>query len=285
MTAMSWLEEAWVVSQDPDNEAVFVSLTGPHGGQGPALSVRVGGSGPRDGVTGHFPALPTAGTHGLVGFPRLDHRNGVWLCSVLTQQTDASAHVPGNGAADYAAHYGGGFSYRAETGAITESLPEGTVIQIGPAPPTLTRHTVDQNQARQRTPFLPAQRVAQAPGTFAASITAPNGASAVLTASGAWQMTAASGQAISLTAGGTTWSIDGSGNVTVSGDNTVHITGSGVVAITAGGALTVSSSSSVTVSSSTVVNIVAPSITAGNGGSLQAVQLANSTSSTVFKAQ
>jgi hypothetical protein len=253
--------EAWVVSQDPDNYGLFVSLSGPFGGAGPTLSVRVGTHGPRDGVTGHFPALPTAGTHGVVCFPRQDSRNGVWLCSTSTQLTDADNHQPGNGASDYAAHYGGGWSYRDHNGSLVEAFPDGTVIQAGPTLPAPTRHTIDGNQARQRTPFPLAQRITQPVSPFPLSIQHPTGASAVLTASGGWQITAASGQTVVL-------SVAGGAVFTVAGNN-----------------LTVASDATVTVTSSTAINLVAPAISATNGGAAIAVQLANSTTSTVFKAQ
>jgi len=207
--------EAWVVSQDADNYAVFVSLAGPFGGAGPTLAVRVGSHGPRDGVTGHFPALPTAGTHGIVCFPRQDSRNGVWLCSVSTQLTDADNHQPGNGASDYAAHYGGGWSWRGQDGTVAEVLPDGTAIQLGPVLPAPTRHTVDGQQMRQRTAWPTAQRVAQAVSPFPLSISHPTGASGVLTASGGWSVTAASGQPVMLSANGSSVVIDGAGNITM----------------------------------------------------------------------
>ena len=256
-----WPVKAWVTQQDPDNYGVFVCLFGPLGGQGPTLSVQVLTHGPRDGVAGRFPALPTAGTHGLVVFSSGDERNGVWLGAISTQFTDADAHAPGNGAADYAAHYGGGWSWRGQDGTVAEVLPDGTVIQLGPVLPAPTRHTVAADQSRQRTPWPVAQRVAQAVGAFPLSITSPNGASAVLGASGGWQITAASGQAVSLSvAGGASFTLSGA-TLTVGSDTTVNI------------------------ASSSAINLTAPAISATNGGAAIAVQLANSTSSTVFKAQ
>lgn len=224
MRAPPWAP-AWVTAQDPDNEAVFVSLDGPYGGQGPTVAVQVGGHGPRDGVTGHYPALPTQGTHGLVAFPRGDYRNGVWICSISTQLTDASAHAPGNGAADYAAHYGGGWSWRGQDGTVVEALPDGTIVQLGPVLPAPTRHTIDGSQVRQRTAFAPAQRVPQAPSAFPLTISHPTGASGLLTASGAWQLSAAPGQTVVIKANGASVTIDASGNLQIVGITSIAMTG------------------------------------------------------------
>lgn len=210
-----WLAEAVVTAQDSDNYAVFVSLSSGFGGQIPTLSVRVGTQGPRDTVRGHFPELPLPGTAGIVAFTRGDLRNGIWLCSVSTQLTDAIAQSPGSGSIAYAAHYGGGWSQRSIDGSITETLPDGTILQIGPTLPAPTRHVLGANQERVRSPFPAAQRVPQPPGAFPLSISHPTGASAVLTASGGWLVHAASGQAVSLTANGATVSLDASGNVTI----------------------------------------------------------------------
>ena len=217
------LIEAIVSAQDPDNEAVFVLLGGAYGGQGPPISVQVGTQGPRDATVGRHPALPTQGTHGVVAFPRGDFRNGIWLTSISTQFTDASAHAPGNGGADYAAHYGGGWSWRGQEGTVVEAMPDGTILQLGPTMPAPTRHTVDGQQQRQRTPFTAQQRVPQRPTPFPVSITHPTGAAATLTAAGAWQLTAATGQPITLNANGATMTIDASGNLQIVVANTVTV--------------------------------------------------------------
>ena len=229
------IAKAWVISQDPDNEAVNVALLGPFGGQMPTLSCQVLTHGPRDGVVGRFPALPTQGTHGLVAFPSQDSRNGIWLGSISTQLTDASAHAPGNGAADYAAHYGGGWSWRGQDGTVAEVLPDGTTLQLGPVLPTPTRHTVDGSQARQRTPYTAAQRRPQTPAPFPLSVTHPTGATATLSVSGAWSLVAASGQTVTLSANGSTVVIDASGNLQIVAP-TVTISGNLLVsgAVTAG---------------------------------------------------
>lgn len=228
------ISKAWVVSQDPDNEAVNVSLGGAFGGQGPTLSCQVLTQGPRDGVVGKFPALPTQGTHGIVAFVSQDSRNGVWLGAVSTQLTDASAHAPGNGAADYAAHYGGGWSWLDQDGSRNEVFPDGTVIQIGPTLHAPTRHTLDGSQARQRTAFTAVQRRPQTPSPFPLTLTSPTGASASLSASGAWAVVAAPGQTVSLSvSGGVTLILDGSGNLTVSSDVDVNINSSTAVNIAA----------------------------------------------------
>jgi len=255
------ISRAQVISQDPDNEAVYVTLLSGYGGQGAVVSVQVLTHGPRDAVVGHFPALPTPGTGGVVVFPSGDDRSGIWLGAISTQLTDASAHAPGNGGADYAAHYGGGYSYRSENGDLTEAFPDGTILQVGAAPAALTRHTVDETQQRQRTAFTAALRRPQTPSAFPVALVHPTGASGTVSAAGAWSVVAASGQAITLSAGGVTLTFDGSGNLAVSGDTTVSVT------------------------SSSAITLHAPAISAGNGGTTQGVQLADNSISTIFKAQ
>lgn len=263
MSMPPWPMKAWVTSQDPDNYAVFVALGGSHGGQGPTLSVQVLTHGPRDGVAGYFPALPTAGTHGLVCFPSGDSRNGFWMGSMTTQSTDADAHAPGNGAADYAAHYGGGYSYRDQDGSLTEAMPDGTTIQVGPTLPALTRHTIDATQARRRTAFTAAQRRPQTPGPYPVTLNHPTGALASLSASGAWAVQAAPGQSITL-------SVSGGVVVTLDGST---------------GNLTIASAANINLTSSSAIALHAPQIAAGNGGTLQRVRLADNTVTTVFAAQ
>lgn len=262
MTTMPvWPLKAWVVAQAPDDESVFVLLGGPFGGAGPALPVQVMSQGPRDAVVGRFPALPTAGTHGLVVFPSGDSRNGVWMGSISTQQTDASAHVPGNGAADYAAHYGGGWSMRSADGQTTEVFPDGTMVQVGPVTPVPTRHTIDENQQRQRTHFLPAQRIPQKPNPFPVLVQHASGASVSIDSAGSIALIAAAGQTVSLS---------------VSGGVTLTLSGS---------TLAVGSDTTVTIASSTSISLQAPIISCNNGGGVLPLRRSDNSITTVLVAQ
>ncbi len=255
------LERAIVTAQDPDGYHVFVSLLGQYGGQGPVLSVDVGTHGPRDGVTGQHPELPTPGTCGIVAFTSGDNRNGVWVCSTRNQLIDAAAQAPGLGGIAYGAHYGGGWSQRSQDGSLTEWMPDGTMIQVGPTVPQPTRHTLDQNQARQRTPFTPSERVANPPASFPITVNHSSGASIALSASGAWTVKAAPGQSMVLMVNNAMITIDTAGNVSLNSQGDVMLTASAEVAIKA------------------------PLIVASNGGLAQAVQLADNSNSIVFRAQ
>ena len=189
---------ATVISQDPDNYALNVSLQGFFGGQMPAVSVQVLTHGPRDAVRGHFPELPLPGQLGLVAFPRGDSRNGIWLGSLSPSLVDASSAAPGNGNTSFASHFGGGVTSRGRDGTLFEEFPDGTTVMIGTAAPSFTRHTVGEGQQRARTPFTAAERVAATPSPFMAVLTHPSGATASLSTAGAWTLTAAPGQSVAV---------------------------------------------------------------------------------------
>ena len=212
---MEHLSTAVVVGQDPDNYGVLVALTGKYGGQGPALSVQVGTHGPRDAVRGHFPELPLPGTHGVVAFPRKDLRNGIWLVSYSPNIVDASTLTPGQGGVAYAAHYGGGYSWRGADGTTQEGYPDGTTVTVGPSTPSLTRHTVNGKQQRVRSPYGMAQRVPAGGAAAPVTISHSSGASASISATGAVNVKAANGQTLVIQANGCTMTIDTSGNLTI----------------------------------------------------------------------
>lgn len=244
-----FISDAQVVAQDPDTYSVFVILLGPGGGQGPILPVQVLTHGPRDAVRGNFPELPVVGQTGLVAFTRGDPRNGRWLGSYSPNLIDASAMSPGIGNVEYRASYGGGWAIRNEDGSEAVWWPDGSYLLAGAATlPTPTRHTLDGNQARQRTPYTAAERVPAPPAPFPFIFAHQSGATAQVTAAGSVLLEAANGQTATVQANGATVVIDVSGNVS--------ITSSGTVAATA------------------------PSIKLGDGGTLQA--LLTATAATVF---
>jgi len=156
-------------------------------------------------------------------FPRGDPRNGHWIGAIDPALIDASAHNPGNGNIAYSSHYGGGWDHRDQVGGIYHWFPDGTSLLVGQSVPTPTRHTLDQNQARQRTAFTPSQRVPKPPAAFQAKLTHPSGATASLNASGGWVLTSAPGTSLTImVSGGVSMTLSGT-TVTVSGD--VHTTG------------------------------------------------------------
>lgn len=189
---------ATVISQDPDNYALNVSLHGYFGTQMPGVSVQVLTHGPRDGVRGNFPELPLPGQLGVICFPRGDSRSGIWVGAISPALNDASTLAPGLGTAQFAAHFGGGVSSRSRDGSLYEELPDGTTILIGHAP-TLTRHTVGSDQERSRTPFTRAERVSDPPTPFPVVLTHPTGATATLSAAGDWTLTSAPGGTVNMT--------------------------------------------------------------------------------------
>jgi hypothetical protein len=208
-----WPLMAIVVSQDPDNYALNVSVKGFLGGQMPSLPVSVLTQGPRDGVRGNFPELPTPGTWGLVVFPSGDRRSGHWLGSTTTGTADASTLAPGLGNTAYESQWAGGFNWRGQDGTTYTAWPDGSAWQMGPTAPAPTRHAVDATTlARTRVAFPMAERVLAPPGAFPGTFTHKSGASVSLSTAGAWTFTSAGGAQIVLEANGTVLVISGGGN-------------------------------------------------------------------------
>jgi hypothetical protein len=94
--------------------------------------------------------------------------------------------------------------WRGADGSEFSEFPDGSVLQIGPSAPSLTRHTVDESQVRQVTPFPLAQRRTNAPAaSFPLTYTqAGTGASLMLSATGSWVVTAGQGQTLTLQVNG-----------------------------------------------------------------------------------
>lgn len=237
---MDGMEMATVTAQDPNSFGVFVSLDR-LGGQGPTLPVQVGTPGPRDGTVFKGKAgLPTAGTRGLVSFPRGDARNGVWICAVGAGLVDASSFASGLGGLGYDAHYGGGWSWLGPDGTLLEATPDGSLLRLGPTVAAPTRHVLTGNQAQQTVAFAEGQRVATPPADpFPLSVTLASGIQVVGTPQGALTVTAAAGQVLTLVCGSTTLTLDGgSGTATIAvGAVSVEVSGtSGDITATNGAA-------------------------------------------------
>lgn len=248
---MDGMEMATVTAQDPNSFGVFVSLDR-LGGQGPTLPVQVGTPGPRDGTVFKGKAgLPTAGTRGLVSFPRGDARNGVWICAVGAGLVDASSFAPGLGGLGYDAHYGGGWSWLGPDGTMTESTPDGSLLRLGPTVAAPTRHVLTGNQAQQTVAFAEGQRVATPPGDpFPLSVTLASGIQVVGTPQGALTVTAAAGQVLTLVCGQVTVTMSGAAGTAIvaAGGTSVEVDGSGQVTATNGTATLLMVGSTVTVS-------------------------------------
>jgi len=267
------IEHAVVQQQDPDNYGLFVMILGLGGGQMTTLPVKVSTHGPRDAVRGHFPPLPLVGQTGIVVFARGDIRNGVWIGSCEPALNDASPYSPQTVGIDYAAHHDGGWSLRDATGNVAEVLADGSKFTAGAPPATPTRHTVDQNQNRQRTPFTQAERVPSPPSAFPFAISLASGVQFALDASGDGTVTFPAGKSVTLNFGGATLTFDGTGkfNIVDAGGGGIKSDGSG----------------NPTVYDATGAQIVfaAGLITASIGGTAQPVKLADNSDSTVLMAQ
>lgn len=210
----------WVTSTDGDGYGVNVALEGSAFGGMPALPAQVGTPGPRDGVRGTFPPLPTRGTRVLVAFPRGDIRNATVVCSLPGALPDANALSSAIAHANYRAEWSGFWHWHDETGNTADVWPDGSAILVGfTGIPTLTRHSLDRNQVRIQTPYTQQQRVTAATSGTPFPWTWKHSTAATVTVdvSGAVAIAAAPGHDIVLSVAGATVTVAHGGTVTVSG--------------------------------------------------------------------
>lgn len=227
MAGLPQVAHAVVYSQDPDNYGLNVLIQGHFGGQMPAIPVKVSSHGPRDGVRGHFPALPHPGQSGIVVFPRGDYRNGVWIGSFEPALNDANPNTQGTTGLHYHAHYAGDWSWRDNGGNVVETFADGSSLVVGAAPATPTRHTLDAKQARSPTPFTQPERQRVVPGAFPVTFAHKSGTTIVVGATGTFTATLAGGAIIAGDAAGNV-TITATGTMTVIGETAIH----GDVAVT-----------------------------------------------------
>ena len=196
-----YLTTATVTAQDPDRYRVYVLLDGPFLGQGPTIAVGVGTHGPRDALRGRFHELPSKGTRGIVAFPRLDPRNGVWIASTEGPENDAGAGQPGALPSHYEAAWSGFWTYRDGQGIETTVWPDGTTLTVGATGvPNLTRHVVASGQQRQAQAFTQAQRVSGSVSPRPLRLHHPSGMDLSVAADGTVTLVAGSGQVVNITA-------------------------------------------------------------------------------------
>src|SRR5271156_1588319 len=100
------ISKAQVISQDPDNYSVIVSLS-QNAGEGPTTSVRVLTPGPLDGLLISQPPLPRRGTLGIVAALDGDPRSMVWLGALPLNAQDAITVVPGSQNINFHSHFSG----------------------------------------------------------------------------------------------------------------------------------------------------------------------------------
>ena len=191
--------KAMVVSQAPPNQ---INVMFPSG-QMCGYPIQVLIHGPADGVRVSQKALPAPGTWGIVAFPAGDYRNGIWigafyanLVTAFTNNTDPNF--------EYDAHWSGFYKTLDSKGESTTYYPDGTSIVIGAAttPAATYRNTVNATQTPQQIAFPPAERVPTTPAPFNITVNHPSGASVQITAAGAINVIAASGQNINFSDNG-----------------------------------------------------------------------------------
>jgi hypothetical protein len=232
--AVPFLCDATVVSQDPDNYRLVVSID-QFGGQILFLPVDVLTHGPRDAVRFHGPPLPARGTRGVVAFTRGDARTGRWLGATSPALPDASALHPADGNSDYQAEYAGGWRYIGQDGTRAVVAADGSSFLLGTALPEPTRHVLDANGQRVRSVFTSAQRNPSPPAAMPFSMHLASGASVTVSNTGAVTVTANPAEPLTLIAGSTELVLGPSTAVLTNGSVTVTMSGS-TVTVSNGGA-------------------------------------------------
>ncbi len=169
------ISKAQVISQDPDNYSVNVSLS-QQAGEGPAISVRVLTPGPLDGLLIKQPPLPRRGTLGVVGALDGDSRSMVWLGALPLNGQDAITVVPGSQNVDYHGHFSGSYYLMDDIGNTTWVWPDGSSVVMGSTSGTPTRHIINSEGLRVLVPLTTAERVPNPPSAFPFTYTGANGA-------------------------------------------------------------------------------------------------------------
>lgn len=187
--------KAQVLSQDPENDGVYVML----GGSAQVLNFLVRRMYPHaDGVRISKPPLPSRGSHVLIMFPGGDIRNPVMLGAYHPNQQDPLPSAAGDPFAHYESDYSGGYYYKdGVSGNIAQQFADNSYFVMGSSLnlPTIYRHQVNSGQVQERIPFTQSFRNPTPQQPFALGF----------------------GQASSGQIGGTSFSLDSSGNLAVSG--------------------------------------------------------------------
>jgi hypothetical protein len=193
---------AQVLTQDPENDSVYVMLRG----SAQVLNFPVRRMyAHADGVRMSKPPLPSRGSHIMVVFPGGDIRNPMMLGSHIPNQQDAIPAPAGDPFSDYHSDFSGGYYHKdGVSGNIAQQFADNSYFVMGSSLnlPTIYRHQVNSGQVQERIPFTQAFRNPNPQQPFAMGY----------------------GQATSGSVGGTTFSLDTSGNLTVSGTTQRSIT-------------------------------------------------------------
>lgn len=214
------VSNARVIAVDPLHRRLTVTLPSTQ-----VVIVRMGISGPADGLRVSHSAMPGRGTEGIVLFPAGDNRNGIWICSLYVQQMDALTNDT-DPFMEYNSHWSGHWHMLDGQGNFTEAFADGSFLQVGAgtAAPQTFRHTVDSLQKRQTTPLTQSERVPNPPKPFNITLRHTTGTTLGIDPAGDVALTGASGANLSANFGGTVFSIDKSGNVAVNGASGASLT-------------------------------------------------------------
>jgi hypothetical protein len=186
--------KAQVLSQDPENDGVYVMLQ-----SGQVLNFLVRRTYPHsDGVRISKPPLPSRGSHILIVYPGGDIRNPMMLGAYHPNQVDPLPSAAADPFADYESDYSGGYYYKdGVSGNVVQQWADNSYFVMGSSLsiPTIYRHQVTSAQVQERIPFTQSFRNPNPQKPFAMGF----------------------GQATSGSIGGTTFQLDASGNLLVSG--------------------------------------------------------------------
>jgi hypothetical protein len=209
-TLSPYPQQAQVISQDPQNDAVYVQL---QSGQVLNFPVRRMYS-HADGLRMSKGPLPSRGSHIFITFPGGDIRNPMMLGAFHPNQNDPIPNGPNDPFSTYESHFNGSWSHmEGLSGFVTHQFSDNSSFVIGSgnlAVPTIMRHLVNSGQVQERIPFPQNERNPSPQPPFGMKYT----------------------QATSGASGGTNMTIDVSGNMVVSGTTlrtmTIHFGGSTV---------------------------------------------------------
>lgn len=220
---------AKVTAHDPPRR---VQVTFGSTGQQPSFTVQMGLD-YGDALRVRQKPLPGIGTWGLVAFPRGDYRNGIWITSYLPSQMDA-LHYAGTKTdpfIDYEAHFSGYWSLLDGVGQQSNQWPDGSFFNVSSGIPgaqytlpTVYRNTVVA-QKQTRIPYTRADRIPHPPSGYGFAFVHQTGTNISVGPGGNTMVNAGPGLSITMTANGATFTMDGSGNVTIISPGTLRLQG------------------------------------------------------------
>jgi hypothetical protein len=198
-----------VIGHDPDNHRVLCSSTR----TGVTLNISVQVRMPYgDGVRIKQEPLPGYGTPGIIVVPNDNLLNAYWLGAyhpsgldaIHTNNDEYDAHI------DYEAYFSGHWRLLDGRGNAATEFADGSYFTMGSstALPTIYRHIVGANQARERVPFTRADRIPNPPSPFMFKYQGADGIS--LVSDGAGNVTGAA-TTLTLNVGGYVFKLDSAG--------------------------------------------------------------------------